>query len=222
LSGRVVVWLLVGLAAAAGCLDAVCVTRLGGVFASVVTGNLVQLGTAVAALDGGMAARASAAVGGYAVGVAVGTVGLYRCTAGWRRCTNVAVAAEAVLLTGVAAGWQASDGRPGRAAAMLLLAAAGVAMGAQSVVTANSGVPGASTTYLTGTFTSVVRSLITGPHRLAGGAGGASRLVALLCGAAAGALLLRIAPLWAPALSAALVTLVVIVAALTRARMGES
>jgi uncharacterized membrane protein YoaK (UPF0700 family) len=44
LSERVVARLLVGLAAAAGCLDAVCMTRLGGVFASVITGNLVQLG----------------------------------------------------------------------------------------------------------------------------------------------------------------------------------
>jgi uncharacterized membrane protein YoaK (UPF0700 family) len=221
LSERVVVWLLVGLAAAAGCLDAVCVTRLGGVFASVITGNLVQLGRAVAAVDGWMAAGATTAVGCYAAGVAVGTVGLRRCAAGWRRRASAVVAGEAVLLAGVAVGWLAADARPGRCTALLLLGAAAAAMGVQSVVTISSGVRGASTTYLTGTLTDMVRAVIADPHRFAAGKGGASRLVALLCGAIIGALALRVAPLWAPALSAALVAVVVIAAAFARDRTEE-
>jgi uncharacterized membrane protein YoaK (UPF0700 family) len=67
--------LLAVLAATAGYLDAVCVARLGGPFASVITGNLVQLGRGIAA-DGRLAVRAAVAVAGYTVGVAAGSVGL--------------------------------------------------------------------------------------------------------------------------------------------------
>jgi uncharacterized membrane protein YoaK (UPF0700 family) len=52
---RLVGRLLTVFAAAAGCLDIVCVTRLGGPFASVITGNLVQLGRGIATVDGQLA-----------------------------------------------------------------------------------------------------------------------------------------------------------------------
>jgi uncharacterized membrane protein YoaK (UPF0700 family) len=213
---RAVVRLLAVLTAAAGCLDVVCVTRLGGVFASVITGNLVQLGRAIATADGRLAAGATTAVGGYALGVTAGSVSLRRCAPGWRRRTSVVAAVEAVLLTGVAAGWLAARAEPGRGTALLLVGSAGAAMGVQSATTITSGVSGGSTTYLTGTLTSIARTVAGDPHRFAAGAGGATRLAAMLCGAAAGALLLRVAPLWAPALSAALVAAVAVAAALSR------
>jgi uncharacterized membrane protein YoaK (UPF0700 family) len=74
-------------------------------------------------------------------------------------------------------------------------------------------VRGASTTYLTGTVTEAVRALVGDPHRIAAVAGPVVRLAALLCGAAVGALVLRFAPLYAPALPAALVGAVVTIAA---------
>jgi uncharacterized membrane protein YoaK (UPF0700 family) len=216
----VVMRLLMVLAAAAGSLDAVCVTRLGNLFASVITGNLVQLGRAIATADGRMAAGAVTAVGSYALGVAAGAGGLRRCGAGWRRRTSLVAAVEVVLLTGVTAGWLATDAHPGRLTAPLLLALAAVAMGVQSALTISSGVRGASTTYLTGTLAGVVRAVTVDPHRFAASAGGVARLAALLGGAVVGALVLRIAPLWAPAVPAALVTSVVVVAAApTRNRM---
>lgn len=132
----------------------------------------------------------------YTLRVAAGTVALRRCGAGWRWRTNLVAAVEVVLLTGVAAGWVATDAHPECGTAPLLLALAAAAMGVQSVVTISSGVPGAATTYLTGTLTSVVRTLTGDPHRFAAGGGGAARLAALLCGAAVGALVLRVAPLW--------------------------
>jgi uncharacterized membrane protein YoaK (UPF0700 family) len=46
-------------------------------------------------------------------------------------------------------------------------------------------------------------------------------LAALLCGAAVGALILRVAPLWAPAVPVALVGAVVVAAALGRDRREE-
>lgn len=205
LSGRVVVRLLVVLAAASGCLDVFCLTRLGGFFASVITGNLVQFGHAVATAETPLLAGGATAVGGYAVGVAGGTLALRHVEPGWRRRTGVVAAAEAVLLAGVAVGWSAAGARPEYAGGLALLAGAPVANGMQSVVTISSGVRGASTTYLTGSLTGVVRSVVLDPHRFAAGAGGISRLLGLLGGAVLGALTLRVAPVWAPALAAALV-----------------
>jgi uncharacterized membrane protein YoaK (UPF0700 family) len=218
---RVVMRLLVVLTAAAGCLDVVCVTRLGGPFASVITGNLVQLGRAIATPDGRLAADATAAVGGYAVGVAAGTVPLRRCGPGWRRRTSLVMALEVMLLAGVATGWLAAGAHPGRSSTVLLLGLAAAAMGIQSAATISSGVRGASTTYLTGTLTSVVRTVAVDPHRFGAGAGGAVRLVALLCGATVCTLVLRVAPLWAPALPAVLVAAVALLATLTLHRMEK-
>ncbi|MFE7772697.1 YoaK family protein [Streptomyces sp. NPDC057445] len=218
---RLVVRLLPVFAAAAGSLDAVCVTHFGGVFASVITGNLVQLGRAVAAPDGRLAVGATVAVGCYALGVAGGTAGLGRRGAGWHRRASLVAAAELALLAGVAAGWLATDGRPDARTTSLLLALAAAAMGMQSAITIGSGVQGASTTYLTGALTGLVRGLTGEPHRFAADA--AARVGAFLCGATAGALLLRFASSWAPILPVALVGLaVVIAAASTGARVERS
>jgi uncharacterized membrane protein YoaK (UPF0700 family) len=215
---QAVVRLLPVLSAAAGSLDVLCVTRLGGVFASVVTGNLVQLGRAITAVDGRLAAGAAAAVGGYALGVAAGTVALRRAGTGWGRRTDLVLAGELVLLAGVAAGLPTIGGRLGAGTAALLLALAAAAMGAQSAVTLGSGVRGASTTYLTGTVTEAVRSLAAHPRRIASVTGPAVRLGALLGGAALGALVLRVAPPFAPAVPVALVGAVIVAAVLGRGR----
>ncbi|MGC9665308.1 YoaK family protein [Planosporangium sp. 12N6] len=219
---RVVTRLLIVLTAASGCLDAVCVSRLGGLFASVITGNLIQLGRSITTTDARLATGAATAVGGYALGVAVGTAALGRCGAGWLRRTSVVAAVEVVLLAGVAAGWLATAAHPGRLAAPSLLATAAAAMGVQSALTVSSGGPGASTTYLTGTLTGVVRTLTVDPHRFAAGAGGGTRLAALLCGAIVGALVLRVAPSLALVPPTALVAAAVVAAALTRPRPSST
>nr|WP_205863471.1 YoaK family protein [Planosporangium thailandense] len=220
---RVVTRLLLPLTAASGGLDAVCVTRLGGLFASVITGNMVQLGRAIATADARLALGATTAVGSYAIGVAIGAVPLRHRGSGWWRRHTVVSAVEVVLLAGMAAGWLATRAHPGRVTTPLLLGLAALAMGLQSAITINSGVRGASTTYLTGTLTKVAHSLTVDPHRFAAGAGGLARLAALLCGAAAGALVLHVAPLWAPLLPAAIVAAVAVsAAALTHDRQNRS
>ncbi|MEE6258504.1 YoaK family protein [Plantactinospora sonchi] len=211
---RLVVRLLAVLATAAGCLDVICVTRLGGPFASVITGNLVQVGQALVTVDRSLLVHTTTAIGGYTLGVAVGTVPLRGVRSGWRRRSTRLAAVEAVLLSAVAVGWLAAGARPGHVGALLLLGAASTATGIQSVLTISSGIRGASTTYLTGTLTGVVRTVVGDPHRFAAGAGGVARLGALLGGAVLDALLLRVAPLGAPALAAALVVAVVLVAGL--------
>jgi uncharacterized membrane protein YoaK (UPF0700 family) len=215
LPDRVVIRLLALLSVAAGSLDVVCVLRLGGLFASVATGNLVQLGRAIATVDGRLAASTTTAVGGYALGVAAGAVALRGSDAGWRRRTSLVAVVELLLLTGVAVVWLATGGHVGGGTQSVLLGVAAAAMGVQSTVTIGSGVPEASTTYLTGTLTGLMRALAPDPRRF--NAAAAARVAAFLCGAALGALVIQVAPTWAPALPVALVALVV-AAALVRGR----
>ncbi|MEH1168912.1 YoaK family protein [Micromonospora sp. CPCC 205539] len=210
-SRRATAGLLVVLAAASGYLDVICLTRLDGFFASVITGNLVHFGHAIATADGRSLAGAAAAVGGYALGVAGATLPLRHTMPGWNGPTAVVAGAESVLLLGFAAGWLGCAGRPGFAAGLVLLAVASVASGVQSVITIGAGVRGASTTYLTGSLTSLVRRRVLDPHRFAD-VGGAGRLVGLVGGAALGTVGLRATATWAPVLAAVLVIAVVTVA----------
>jgi uncharacterized membrane protein YoaK (UPF0700 family) len=158
MNDRLVARLLVVLAAAAGCLDAVCVARLGGPFASVITGNLVQLGTGIGTLGGQLALSSGVALAGYSLGVTVGAVGLRHSEPGWRRRTGRVLVVEVLLLCGVVGGWLATDGHPGQAAALWILGTAATSMGVQSTVTLASGLSQASTTYLTGTLTGMASS----------------------------------------------------------------
>lgn len=204
--------LLVLLAVASGVLDVVCVTHLGGFFASVITGNLVQVGRALAAGDLRALAGGAVAVGGYAVGVGAGSHALRRAGPGWRPRSTAVATAEAALLVVVAAGWLAAGARPGYGAGLVLLGIAAAASGTQTALTLSVGVPGASTTYFTGSLTDAVRRVLAGPRRFAATRGGLGRLAGLLAGAALGGMLLEVAPAWAPAPAAALVGLVSLVA----------
>ncbi|WBB70014.1 YoaK family protein [Micromonospora sp. WMMD812] len=213
-----VVRLLVVLAAASGCIDVFCVTRLGGFFASVITGNLVQLGHAVATAKSHLMAGGVTAVGGYALGVAAGTLPLRRVRPGWHRRTGVVAAGQSLLLVAVAVGWWRSGGRTGYAEGLALLGTASAASGVQSAITLSVGLRGAATTYLTGSLTELVRGVVLDPHRVTTGAGGVSRLLGVFAGAALGGLTLQMAPSWTPALAAALVVAVVVAAGLALAR----
>ena len=81
-------------------------------------------------------------------------------------------------------GWQITGARPEGGAQLFLLAVAAMAMGLQSGVVAVMGLAGVSTTYLTGTLTSLIGS-VAGPGRGRGDNNG--RRVAALCALAAGA-----------------------------------
>ncbi|MEU7919625.1 YoaK family protein [Micromonospora zamorensis] len=210
-STRATAWLLVTLAAASGSIDVICLTRLNGYFASVVTGNLVHFGHALATADTRSLMGAVVAVGGYAVGVAAATLPLRRTPPGWNGRTAVVTSAEAVLLLGFTVGWFACSARPGYGFGLVLLGMAAVSSGIQSVITVGAGVKGASTTYLTGSLTELVRRRIVDPHRFAD-VGGVGRLAGLVLGAVLGTVLLRTAPTWAPALAAVLVIAVIAVA----------
>lgn len=191
--GHAIVGILAaGLTITAGSVDAISFMRLGKVFSSVMTGNLVLLGVAASSQDAGQAIHVAVAVGGYLVGTAVsarivaGARGDRHRDAGvWPSNVSVAVAVEAGVLVAVLAGWLATAGHPQHGSQLLLLSGTSVAMGVQSAAVRAVELPGLiSTTYLTSTLTSVVAGLVSRqdvPWR------GAVMLVALFAGAGAGA-----------------------------------
>jgi uncharacterized membrane protein YoaK (UPF0700 family) len=216
----------VALTFGSGAMDVASFTRLGAVFASVMTGNIVLWGLAAARGSLALATHTAVAIAGYVAGVAAGSriaVGTGKGRAGeggrgeqqrdgvWPAHVTWALLAELGLLGGFAAGWEITGGRPGGWVQFGLLAVAAAGMGVQASAVKNMGLAEVSTTYLTGTLTGLVSSLVNPnqatPDRW--------RRLGVLLGLAAGAsltgLLVATAPDGVPALPlAALVTCVVL------------
>ncbi len=151
------------LACAAGCVDAVSYTGLGRVFTANMTGNTVLLGLAVGQAHGAAVARSALAVMGFVAGVAAGAWVAGRGSRGrvWPPGATAALAIEWLLLAAFAALWYRTgdpEGRPGTAAALIALSS--LAMGIQSAVARRLDVSGIATTYITGTLTSLACSVV--------------------------------------------------------------
>ena len=205
-------FLLVALTFAAGSVDAVALLRLD-VFTAVMTGNIVLLGLAVGQGAFGNALRSVIALVAYGVGVVVGAriVGAVAIESHWSPKVTRALAIEWVLQAAFLSGWVLTGAKPDGASAAALIAFSGVAMGIQAA-TARALAPGMSTTYVTGTLTGLLSELsalgaVSGDRRRR-----ASIVVALALGAVAGALVLTVIPLLAPAIPLAVVGAVVLVA----------
>jgi uncharacterized membrane protein YoaK (UPF0700 family) len=216
--GAVADLLAVGLAAASGATDAISFLRLGSVFTSVMTGNLVLLGLSVARRDGAQAAHALVAISAFAAGVAAASRIAGRATGErpWSRGVGAALVAELAVLCVVLGLWEGmSHGRPSGAAQLAQLACAALALGMQSGAVRAMGIAGLSTTYLTGTLTALVGTSATG--------GRLNRrsvvlLAAVAVGAAGGGALAVEVPGAAPLLPVSLVLLVVVGWSAGRAR----
>ena len=207
--------LVVTLAVVSGATDAIGLMALGGAFTSVMTGNLVILGVSASTADGGLAIASGGAIVAFCAGAALGARLAGNPTAGdriWPRQVTVGLAVELVLMTAYAVGWWITGGHPGTAVSLALLLAMATALGIQSSTVQRFGVSGMSTTYLTGTLTTVVMRLATGRgvrevwHSI-------EILVGLVAGAAAAAGLLGVAPLAAPVLQLTALGAVVLVGA---------
>jgi uncharacterized membrane protein YoaK (UPF0700 family) len=149
------------LAAASGAIDITAFIRLGGVFASVMTGNLVLLGLAVERASGVLLAHTAVAFGGYITGVAVGAavVGKRAEKTLWPHRVTATFVVEVIALVAFTVGWELTKGRPTSAVQLGLLAVAAIAMGIQSEAVRNVSAK-VSTTYLTGTLTAAVASIV--------------------------------------------------------------
>ena len=212
--------LVVTLAVVSGATDAIGLLALGGAFTSVMTGNLVILGASASSADGALAIAAGGAILAFCAGAAVGARLAGSPTAGdrvWPRPVTVGLAVELVLMVAYAVGWWITGGEPGTVTSLVLLFSMAAALGIQSSTVQRFGVSGMSTTYLTGTLTTVVMRLATGRgvrevwHSI-------EILLGLVAGAAAGAGILLIAPLLAPALQLLTLGAVVVLGATVAAK----
>jgi uncharacterized membrane protein YoaK (UPF0700 family) len=209
---------LLVLALAAGITDAIGYLAFGRVFTANMTGNTVVLGVAVAQGSGGEAARSGAALGGFCVGVAAGVFVLPRSRGHWPRSAARAFALEAAALAGVLGLWAAGGLADVRYELIVLT---GVAMGVQSAGARAAPVGGVNTTYVTGTLTNAIARAIGRARRQVEANEPAPALpggvwAIYLLGALGGGLAERAWHAGAVALPLALVSLVVVTAAVVR------
>jgi uncharacterized membrane protein YoaK (UPF0700 family) len=213
-----------------GATDVLSLTRLGGVFASVMTGNLVLLGLSAARTSAALAGHTAVAIGGYVLGVAIGAriiaLAPRRRAAGqraagppgWPAMVTAALLLELVLLAAFAAGWELAGPHPGGASQYLLLATATVAMGIQSASVRGFGRGEYATTYLTGTLTSLIAGLVTPGTRRWPGWRQPGALLTLAAGALINGILVAHAPAAVPVVIIAPLCVVLALRAAARRR----
>ncbi|WP_066937928.1 YoaK family protein [Microtetraspora fusca] len=202
-----------------GSVDAASFVRLGGVFSSVMTGNLVVAGSAISSESLDTALHTVVALVGYVMGAALGTHVAGRPRPDepvWPGRVTVTLAIELGVIACFALGWELAGEKPGIVAEHVLLALAALAMGMQSAAMRGLGGRAAlSTTYLTGTLTGVVAALLTPREGARFDVPGMAILAALTAGAAAGAAFVSFAPAFLPAIPLTTLTLVVVLALFT-------
>ena len=117
----------------------------------------------------------------------------------WSRWITASLVTEILVLAVFTAGWEITGAKPEGGAQLFLLALAALAMGMQSAVVAVMGLGGVSTTYLTGTLTTLIDSLASARPRQEGNGRRVAALCALAAGAGLSGLLLATVPAAVPA-----------------------
>ena len=194
-----------------GLVDAVSYLGLGRVFTANMTGNIVLLGFGIAGSGGLPVVAPLVSLAAFLGGSAAG--GVLAVRTGDRRAEHVARALwiefGLVLATAIVAALL--DVRPSTVSGDVVIALLALAMGVRNATVRRLAVPDLTTTVLTMTLTGLAAD-----SRVAGGSGeGSARrvaaVVAMLLGAVAGALLLRIS-LVPPLLAAAGLALLLVLA----------
>ena len=195
---QILTLIAIALTFASGANDVASFTRLGGVFTSVMTGNIVLWGLSAAQRSVSLFSHTAVSIAGYITGVACATWvahGFKVRGAGKPEeqdrdsvlpgHVSWALFTELVLLAGFTAGWEITAARPAGWAEFVLLAVLAAAMGMQSSSVNEMGLTNLSTTFLTGTLTGLVSSLARPRQDTKNRA----RRFGVLAGLAAGALL---------------------------------
>jgi uncharacterized membrane protein YoaK (UPF0700 family) len=206
-----------------GATDVASFTRLGGVFTSVMTGNIVLWGLSAAQRSVSLASHTAVSIAGYIAGVAGGTWIAH----GFRMASQVSgeagadegrdsvlpghvnwtLFAELILLGGLTAGWEITGASPAGWVQFGLLAVTAAAMGMQASAVSEMGLTHVSTTFLTGTLTGLVSSLASPGKETPHGIRRFGVLIGLAAGAGLCGLLVATAADFVPVLPlAALVT----------------
>ncbi|MDE3043588.1 MAG: DUF1275 domain-containing protein [Acidobacteriota bacterium] len=203
--------LVIALTLVTGMTDAFGLLRLGGVFTSVMTGNMVFLGVATAERSGSIALHTGVAFGAYALGSFLGARVAGHAPENeshpWPRAVVWALVLELAIFAVFALWWELLHGAPSHDMTYVLLGLNAMALGVQSAAVLRFGISGLSTTYLTGTLTQFVAGLTKKNESIQARSG--FILLALIVGAAVGALGALHATLLAPFAPVAVLTSVV-------------
>ena len=167
---QIMTLILIALTFGSGATDVAAFSRLGGVFTSVMTGNIVFWGLAAAERSVSLFAHTTVSIAGYIAGVACGTwvAHGFKVHGKPKEANRESVLpahvswslfAELVLLAGFTAGWEITGGRPAGSVQYVLLTVTAATMGVQSTAVNELGLSNVSTTFLTGTLTGLVSSL---------------------------------------------------------------
>jgi len=154
--------LVVALTFVTGSADAMGFLALGGAFSSVMTGNMVLLGLSAGAADAELAMTSGGAILAFVVGLLVGAH-----VAGsprpddptWPRRVTRALQLELAVFVVFLVGWEITGGDRSDRLQLALLMLSAVALGMQSSAVQRFGLNGLSSTYLTGTLTSLIGDL---------------------------------------------------------------
>ncbi|NUR61828.1 MAG: DUF1275 domain-containing protein [Catenulispora sp.] len=209
--------LVVALAFVTGATDAIGFVSLGGVFTSVMTGNMVLLGMGVGRGKLALLEHTGVALAAFITGTILGARVAQAPQPNdpiWPRRLTLALLAEFALFLAAALCWWTVGSHPHGTIQSLLLATDALALGLQSSAVLRLNVSGLSTTYLTGTLTTLIQSRTTKRHTAAD-VRSAFLLLALITGAALGTALALHCPAAAP-----LVALVVLPVVIVGAELG--
>jgi uncharacterized membrane protein YoaK (UPF0700 family) len=208
--------LLVLLAGAAGCIDALSYLRLGNVFTANMTGNAVLLGIATGQQVGARALHSAVALAGFVLGVLAGAALCGRHqrspTGGWPPGVTLVLGVELVVLGALAVGWALAGADPAGIAEHGLVGISALAMGLQSAAVRELPVGGVATTYVTGTLTSLLAGLALGGTSRRVRLRQAGVVLALVAGAVIGTAVLGVVGAVAALIPVTLVAVVVAVA----------
>ena len=214
---QILTLIAIALTFGSGAADVASFTQLGGVFTSVMTGNIVLWGLAAARGSLSLASHTAVSIAGYIAGVAVGTWVAHEAKTASADQDGVlpvhviwVLLAELTLLAGFTVGWEVSGAAPAGWAQFALLATLAAAMGMQSSAVKDMGLTEVSTTYLTGTLTGLVSSLVSPGQDTPHGLRRFGVLIGLVAGASLCGLFVATAADGVPALllAAALTTIV--------------
>lgn len=144
-----------------GCFDALSFLGPGRVFTANMTGNTVLLGLGIAQGNLSAALHSLVAVAGFSLGVLAASFlvesNYTASRPGWSLQTLRALLVESGLLLIFALTWLLA--KPGNLTTSALIAVAALAMGQQSAIVTSLGFPGISTTYISGTITTLMANL---------------------------------------------------------------
>ena len=210
---QILTLIAIALTFTSGAMDVASYTRLGDVFTSVMTGNIVLWGLAAARGSLTLASHTAVSIAGYIVGVAWGTwIGHFGGRAGsvsrsgegrasgLRSGARWTLLAELTFLSGLTVGWEVTGARPTGWALFCLLATAAAAMGLQSSAVNQMSLTDVSTTFLTGTLTGLVSSLVSPGQATPNGLRRFGVLIGLVAGAGLSGLLVATAAAAVPVL----------------------